>query len=669
MDKKQVHGLMVDDLQRSGLTEKDIKLLHLNSGPHTLIPAAAGYTIPYFDPTGMLTEFYRVKYVEPTLVGFAAMTGAKQQKYSQPTNTVNELYMPPYIDWEEFLTGDKPLIITEGEKKSAIATKKGLPCVGLGGVWCFMSKKNKLPLLPIFDYINLKNRTVYICFDSDASANPNILMAEGTLARRLLERGAVVLISRIPPDGSNKVGIDDYLVKHSPDDFINRVLNNSFDYSESAVLHDMNGKLVYLRSIGTIYDYEHKMRISSTAFTQHSHSNVWIDVPTINAQNVTRLVRKSAAKVWLEWEHRAELEGITYAPGEAPITDSGMLNMWKGWGVKSAEPGSVELWTQLLDMLFAGASTKARQWFERWCAYPIQHPGYKMASAVVFWGAETGTGKSTIGYTLMKLYGDNAIEVKDANLQNVRFEWAENKQFVLGDDITGHDNRKLANVFKTMITQKTIYVDPKFVQPYSIPDRINYYFTSNDPDAFYLSDNDRRFFVHEVVSDKMTPEFSKAYMKWMNSAEGMSHLFHYFLNLDLGDFDPQAEAMVTDAKHDMTHISKSELGAWVSELKENPTRILNGKTKRDLFTAEELHVLFDPAGDKRASPNSVARELKRSGMLKIQQPGGGAIYVHGSVRARLYAVRNVEHWKHASAAEAATHYMEADKVEKKGKKY
>ena len=655
MDKKELRQSMLSDFHRSGLDEEDANTLEISCEPHGLIPNAAGYIMPYFDEHGKTTKFYRVRYVENTLKGFSALTGAKPQRYAQPAGTLNEAYLPPYINWSEEFKGLEPLIITEGEKKAAAASKRNFPTIGLGGVWCFMSKKSNIALLPIFDKINLSMRTVIICFDSDAANNPNILAAESVLARRLLEKGALVKIARISLDSGKKCGIDDYLLNHSDEEFEEEVLQKSFYYAESQVLHEMNENLVYLRNIGTIHDYKHDMKLSASAFTQHAYSNQWFEVVSTNAAGVQKTVRKSAAVTWLEWEFRSELKGLTYAPGEAVITDNKELNAWKGWGVKNAVPGDVSLWHELLDKLFEQTDTEARRWFENWCAYPIQHPGVKMASAVLFWGATQGTGKSTVGYTLMRLYGENATEVKDADLEDSRFSWAENKQFVLGDDITGQNNRKLANKFKTMITQKWLHINPKYIQPYSVPDRINYFFTSNDPNAFYLDEGDRRLFIHEVVSNKLSLEFRKRYMPWMESELGMQNLFHYFLTLDLKNFDPQAEAFVTEAKREMTHISKSELGAWVAELKEDPDFIINGSTKSDIFTAEDLYVLYDAGQDKNASPNALARELKRSGFAKLQQKSGGAIYV-GEKRVRLYAVRNIERWKAASVHDIAEHY-------------
>ena len=603
-----------------------------------------------------------MRYLESTLSGFGALSGKKPLRYSQPPATVNEVYLPPYVPWKEYLRGNGQIIITEGEKKSAAACKAGFATVGLGGVWCFMSQRAEKMLLPIFKEMNLKDRAVCICFDSDAATNPDILMAEETLAKRLLAEGAVVHICRIPSKKGYKVGIDDYLQSHDAAKFKRNILNKAFVYEASRELHKMNSHLVYIRNLGIAYDHAHEMRISAVALTQHAYSNVWIEVPQHEKDGGIKMVKKNAAKLWIEWEHRAELKGMTYAPGEGSVTEAGELNIWRGWGVTDAVKGDVSPWKELLDLLFGDYHT-ARHWFEQWCAYPIQHPGCKMASAVLMWGAEQGTGKTLCGHTLMKLYGDNATEVKDSDLEDASFTWAENKQFVLGDDITGHNNRKQTNKFKTMITQKTLHINQKYIPRYSVPDRINYYFTSNDPDAFFLDDKDRRNFVHEVLSDKMPTDLRLRYVKWMESEAGMQALFHYMLTLDLDGFDPQADAMVTEAKKDMTHISKSELGAWVARLREEPDVLLNGRLRGDLVTAEELFIMYDPLEVKRASPNALARELKRAGIPRIVRPGGSGVRVNGR-QLRLYAIKNAAHWKKAALPRIVEHYEDSHSMMK-----
>ena len=67
--------------------------------------------------------------------------------------------------------------------------------------------------------IDFKGREVYIIFDSDAVTKPEVRTAERDLARVLVAVGAIVHIVRIPPDGDDKVGLDDFIVKHGPEAF------------------------------------------------------------------------------------------------------------------------------------------------------------------------------------------------------------------------------------------------------------------------------------------------------------------------------------------------------------------------------------------------------------------------------------------------------------------
>lgn len=663
---------MLADAARSALQPADVTKLKFKpmteaeALKHNLPSATNGYTIPYFDVDGKVTPFFRARYLEDTRKGFSAYTNKKPIKYGQVPGTVNEVYMAPLINWRAILGKDVPLVFTEGEKKAACATKHGIPTIGLGGVWCFMSKRAGTLLLPIFDEMQLEDRTCIICFDSDAATNPDIVAAEMRFAQRLTEKGARVVIARIPSEGDKKVGMDDYILAHGAAAFKANVLDVGFEFEESEALHRLNKTLVYIRDPGLLYDYEHKMKLSAAQFTQHAYSNAWHNQRIVNAAG-EKVVRVPTAKAWMEWKHRSELHGLVYRPGQPQVTEDGYLNGWTGWGFEEPRKGSIKPWSQLLDHLF-GSFKDARLWFERWLAYPIQNPGAKMSSASLLWGATQGSGKTLIGHTMMKLYGKNATEIKDQDLESARFEWAENKQFVLADDITGSTNRKLANRLKTMITQKEMRLDPKFIPSYTIQDCINYYFTSNDPDALFLDDGDRRYFIHEVKGGKLPVDQRKEYVAWMDSKAGIEALAWHLINLDLGDFDPRADAYETSAKTEMKITGKSELGVWVARLKEDPERTLNGKSMGDLYTADELHAIFDPMGEKRASANALAREMKRAG---FHYPSGESPLRTADGIRRAYAVLNTEKWLLAPWQEAVKHYEDARKLIKpaKGRKY
>lgn len=652
---------MLAKLAGSALDASDAKRMQLRpmtakeAADAKLAAEAACFAIPYFDLKGKPTKFYRVRYVEDTRKGFGKAAGLKPLRYTQPKGTQSEVYFPPVdVNWAAIAEDvDIPVVVTEGEIKAACACKHGIATIGLGGVWSFQSKKQGQPLIPVFDEFEWEEREVYIVFDSDAATNPDVVGAEIRLARRLLERGARVKVGRIPTnDQVEKVGIDDYIMLHGVEEFRDNVMDRAFEQGASYELHKLNGRVVYVRDPGFIWDHDLKQKLTPGAFKEHAFSNVHIFEERVTKTGST-LVKSPAAKAWLEWEHRSEVRGLTFAPGEGSVTTQGMLNLWTGWGVAEPKPGNLAPWHKLMNHLF-GADKDARRWFEAWCAYPLQHPGYKLATATLIWGVEQGSGKTLVGHTLMRLYGRNALELKDSDLDNERNEWAENKQFVLADDIVAKGDRVLMRRLMTMVTQKTIRLDPKYIPSYSVPDLINYYYTSNEPDAFYMEDHDRRFWIHEVLAGKYLDY--KEYKAWRDGDdEGIMALWHYFMALDVEWFDPHAPAPETQGKRDMIEMGKSDLGAWVRELRDNPDKVLaQAGLAGDLYSSKELHALYDSNGEKKASVNALSRELKRAG---FRSPSTGSkLHTADGSQVSVYMIRNQSKWRTATWKDACAHY-------------
>ena len=108
-----------------------------------------------------------------TKVGFAKLTTGKGLRYAQAPESLNEVYMPPSVKWGKVAADIKqPIIITEGELKSALACKLGMPTAGLGGVWNFRASSAERPLLKWFTEVKWKERPVYICYDSGRCLQP-----------------------------------------------------------------------------------------------------------------------------------------------------------------------------------------------------------------------------------------------------------------------------------------------------------------------------------------------------------------------------------------------------------------------------------------------------------------------------------------------------------------
>ena len=234
----------------------------------------------------------------------------------------------------------------------------------------------------------------------------------------------------------------------------------------------------------------------------------------------------------------------------------------------------------------------------------------------------------------------------------------------MGDEITGNDNRSRADLMKTMITREQIEINIKYLPSYSLPDTINYLFTSNHPNAIFMDDHDRRYFVHEVQGGVMDNDFVKKYMAWLNG-DGPSHLFHYLLNLPLGSFSHAAPALQSAAKFEMINSGKSRIDLWVSELKENPDHVLRlggASLRGDLFSMDQLSGIYDAdsADMSKGLKSAISRSLKRAGIL------GRRLTLKSQQKVTVYAVRNREQWAKLSGAKWIDHYEEhyADKARK-----
>jgi hypothetical protein len=351
------------------------------------------------------------------------------------------------------------------------------------------------------------------------------------------------------------------------------------------------------------------------------------------------------AKEWIEWPARNEVKRITYRPGAPRITEEEELNTWIGWGCEPKQ-GDITPWSELLDHLF-GEEKAALEWFRKWLAYPLRYPGTKLYSAVVLWGRVHGTGKSLIGYSMSRIYGTNATEIGERELHSLHNEWAENKQFVMADEIVsgGEQKRRTADHMKSMITQQQLLINRKYIPTYAIPDCINYYFTSNHADCFYLEDEDRRLMIHEVTAQVKPSEFYTNYVEWLNKG-GSSALFYHLLHLDLTGFNPAGHALQTRAKQEMTELGRSDVADWVAGLRDNPEPLLTwyGKTiPGGLFSTDELYRIFCRTRDGRQlTRNGLSRALTAGGFRKVNK----GYVVQGckgqQSYGRLWAIRNQE---------------------------
>jgi len=646
---------MLEDLHKSGLTEEDSKKLGLQPLTKQATKAAVkksmlSYKIPYFDISDKKTQFFRVRFLEEPK-GFHK--GNKPQRYTQPAGTGVRLYFPSLVDWKTIAANtDIEVTITEGEKKAAKASKEGMPTIGLGGVWSFRSSKKGKTLIDDFYLIKWEERTVRIIFDSDLKTNPNVSLAMKVLADELTVLGAQVFMGCVPElKEGDKYGLDDFLVESTVEKLKTKLEIDQYD--KGRALHDMNQRVAWIEHTKAVFDIKTRgfMKLDNFARGQYAHYSY-------TEETDDGMKRRKTATAWLEWPNRRTHTRIAYAPGEDEVTENNELNIWPGWGTQPKK-GDIKSWNKLLNFVFAD-NKEAKDWFEKWLAYPIQNPGAKLFTCVLLWSLGTGTGKTLIGQIMGRIYGDNYRKVNQDNMHGSFNEWAVNKQFILGDEITGSDKRRDADRLKDLITQESASINVKFQPSYDVKDCINYLFTSNHPDAFFLDDDDRRYFIHEIKSKAEDDAFYKEIDDWMRNKDGPAHLFYYLQNeIDCSDFNPMSRAPETESKSEMITLSRSDLDHFAHDLKENADYILrhgNINLERDLFSIEEIMMVQDPDGARRTTKIALSKALRRAGFRQLP------VTTTSDGSKKLWALRNQEKWLRSTHSQRAAEYEKDTKV-------
>lgn len=646
-------GLTREDAEKLGITWLTCEEVKTLNQAHWYLPALY---IPYFDPlTGkMMTprpnwpDFYRLRALREPVP-----QDDKFHKYTQPPGSGMCAYFPRNVNWELILSDPAmPLIITEGELKSAKASLEGFPTIGLGGVDSWRSMRQGMPFLPDLERIVWPKRQTFVIYDSDSRTNPSVCKALWALAEALEARGALPMTTILSAEGSEeKVGLDDFLVKHGKEVFQAQLLEADH-LTLARSLWALNDKYAYVVQNSSVVRQKTGALLKPDTLGAHVETSDYME-NYLMPNGVLSRRKVNAGTAWVGWGLRTTVEKMVYAPGKDPLSvvvqEDGekVYNVWPGWACQPKK-GDVKLWLKLMDHLFTGAEPGAKKWLAQWLSYPLQSPGAKLLTSVMVWSRHQGNGKTLLGESMRYIYGENFSSISQEAFSGAFNGWAIKKQFVCGDDISSQEKKRDLDKLKMVITQTHLSVNQKFQPTYDIADTLQYYWSSNHSDVLALEEMDRRFFVHEVTVKPLPREFYAEYDKWIRSPEGAAALFDHLLHIDVSDFDPNAPAYITESKLNMARLARSDIDDWIVLMLENPDEFLkinDVPIKGDILSLEEIRAAYETLNQGRAELSQIglSRKMANHGVRLIAE--GNLVYVPHTKLARYYIVRNRERWE------------------------
>lgn len=678
--RQNIAAKMHADLARSGIPIKLIK--QLNFRP--LLPEETSifmkddfevptYEIPYYDAHGRLINYSRLKNLEEG-TSFGKAKKKQRFKYLQKPNTAPHLYIPQCVKWprgQDKRIKVPRLVVTEGEKKAIKACLDGIFCVALGGVDSFKSSKRGILLLDEFKDFDFEDCDVEICFDSDYNMNENVRRAMNQFAAAITPYSPksisfVMIDAESTDDG--KLGLDDFLVKfEKPGESLEAFdeLPRNADARQD-VMAKFNAELCFVMNVGKLYNIVHDRYIDSRAAAIMEYGPLQ-KVP--HPDDPRRMI--PAIEFWMDVRTpETNVEKTVYMPGEPRrFRPTGakldVVNLWRPSKVKPVS-GNPSLWLELTRYVMR--TPENFDWFLKWLAYPLQHPGTKLLQAVFVWSRMHGVGKNFVIEPFIKnIYGDNYATINAIDLESGFNAWARCKQFIFGEEVYVSDKRERENTMgriKQFITSPDVVINAKYRPVETLTNYAQMYMTANQPNALSLDRGDRRFMVVHAPEKKLADSFYTELDKVGKADDGPSIVYHYLLNkVDVRSFNPRMAAPASEDKDEVVEMGMDVGQHCIEVLRDQPAEIfsINGeRNDLELYTSAELHTACAAYLKHRGlgvsfSPVSLGRYLAGSGVPKRK------LNIHGA-RTALYAVFNRDRWKSLGDRHWIEHYENENKL-------
>lgn len=240
------------------------------------------------------------------------------------------------------------------------------------------------------------------------------------------------------------------------------------------------------------------------------------------------------------------------------------VNIFLGWPL--IPKANTDLVTPILALLesLCGAEDNVDDcvvWILRWLAFPLQHPGAKMQTALLMFGEKQGTGKSLFFQDVIApIYGEYGTVASQHQLDSTFTAWRSRKLFVLFEEVLSRDDKYSHNgTLKYMITGKSMSINQKNLPERTEKNHMNGAFLSNEPQPIPIELEDRRFMVIEARA-KREKEFYDAVSDAIAQG-GVEAFYQFLLNFPLDGFNEHTKPMMTLAKE---RVIEFGLNGWMS---------------------------------------------------------------------------------------------------------
>ncbi len=419
-------------------------------------------------------------------------------------------------------------------------------------------------------------------------------------------------------------------------------------------------RYVYIDGTKDVWDREKKRRI---------------------AEGAVKMALGDTYAMWLNSSERrvVDVEHIVFDPTMTK-DPSIYINTFDGLPLEPVNDDAACANLRWLISFLCNHDEAAALWLTRWLAYPLQHLGAKMDTAVLMHSTMEGSGKSLLfADTFGALYGQYAATVGQTQLESNFNAWQSRKMWAVFEEVVSRDQRyNQVGKIKHLVTGKTVRMESKFINGWEEANHMNAVFLSNEILPWPISDSDRRMLVMWPM-ETLPITRQKAIGRELENG-GVAALYGWLLRVDLGDFNERTRPPSTASRERLVALSRAgwqtflylwrygELGRglwgvclstdlyalfleWCQRNKEH----VMSQTKFSLFISSEVEktrsIPWTERNDRRFGAFFVPDDPEASLPPSMRAPDLGVAVDAWRAKARL-AGWNVDSWDHVKAVAA-----------------
>ena len=253
---------------------------------------------------------------------------------------------------------------------------------------------------------------------------------------------------------------------------------------------------------------------------------------------------------WFLDPHRRTYDRIDFLP--PPMTcPSNIYNLYTGMAYQniSVEPdNNIDVFLNHLRVLSGDDQQEEVYNYQlNYHAHMLQFPGV-MPGTALLWNSQQGAGKNiwTNGWRESVIGKKSTISTEDAEEFVGKWRNISNKFFGVYNEASSRDTYGLDNKIKALITEPFLSWEAKGKDTITVNNFIRMFFLTNKDNGVKIEPGDRRFQVVQISTViKEKSYFDAIGAAWNNPAKVLG-LANYLLQLDISNWDPQRDRVVTD---------------------------------------------------------------------------------------------------------------------------